>query len=95
MKYTQDFILTKIQQDNRWLERAILALYKLQTAEEKQLNDAKVFNRVGFSAAHASSLSRNAKWLLSGHHLDGQHLEKARRFTSHYVKQLMGIANAS
>lgn len=95
MKYTQDFILAKIQQDNRWLEHAILALYKLQTAEEKQLNDAKVFNRVGFSAAHASSLSRNAKWILSGHHLDGYHLEKARRFTAHYARQLTEIANAN
>ena len=94
MKYTTDFILAKIQQDNRWLERAILALYKLQTEDEKRTNDAKVFNRVGFSAAHASSLSRNAKWILSGKHLDGFHLEKARRYTAHYVRQLTEIANA-
>ena len=93
MAYTKEYIADKIATDDRWLERAILALYKKQTRDEQSIEAALVHNREGFSAAHAKTLSYNAKWILSGRHLDGRYLERARKFTLHYVKQLVEIAN--
>lgn len=93
MAYTKEFIAERISTDQRWLERAILALYARQTLDEKRVEDALVHNHIGFSAAHAKRLSYAAKWIQSGHHLDGTYLEKARSFCLHYVKQLADIAN--
>jgi len=90
--YTKDYIADKLMTNDRWLERAILALYKQQTSDEQRKNDAEVRNRRGFSSAHAPFMSKAAKWVLSGKHLDGHHLIKARQFCMHYVKQLESLA---
>lgn len=76
-----------------WLERGILAIYKKQTLDEQRIGDVKYHNKVGFSGAHARSGSYYATWILSGKHLSGIHLEKARGMMQHYAGQLVKIAN--
>lgn len=86
-------IRMKIDADQRWLERAILAIYKRQTTDEKRDEDAKHLNAMGFSASDAHYLSYCAKWLLKGNHLTRHHIDKARERMRKYVKQLVLVAN--
>lgn len=92
-KYSAKEIQRKIENDDRWLERGILAIYRYQVADEKQTGEARYHNKVGFSGAHASFLTYCAKWIQSGKHLNGRFKNKARKFMTHYSKQLEKIAN--
>ena len=91
--YTKDFIRHKIEMDDRWMERAILAIFYLQEPIEKAAGMTTNENNVGFSQAHAPFLSYCANWLISGRHLTGNFKTKARRFILHYTGQLTKIAN--
>lgn len=74
------------------VERAIIAIFNRQTREEQRVGDTCVSNGIGFSGAHAKTGSYYASWVLSGKHLSGKHLEKARRMAKHYTRQLVEIA---
>lgn len=91
--WTAKEIASKIATDQKWLEHAIVALWKRQTSDEQATRETRHLNNRGFSAAHAKHLTRAANWINSGHHLDGRYLERAREMTSHYVGQLVEIAN--
>ena len=77
------------------VERAIVAIYRRQTAEEQQVQDTRESNGVGFSGAHAQVGSYYATWILSGKHLSGKHLEKARNMAKRYTRQLVEIAGGA
>jgi hypothetical protein len=87
-------IASLLGSNNLAVERAILALYKRQTQDEKCNGATKHSNGVGFSAAHSKLGTYYAKWLLSGHRLSGNHFVKAREITFHYLGQLVEIANS-
>jgi len=70
------------------VERAMVAIYNRQTRDEKATSDTHHFNKVGFSAAHASKGSYYARWVMSGRHLTGFHLDKARDMAIKYRRQL-------
>jgi hypothetical protein len=74
------------------VERAVVAIYRRQTEDEKEAYETKHHNRVGFAACHASLGTYYAKWILSGKHLTGPHVERARRMVRHYAGQLHQIA---
>lgn len=91
-KILQEEIRTKIQQDPRWTERAVLVLFEHQTEDEKRADAALKRNGIGFSGADARLMSYYAKWLLAKNHLTGKHLERAQKVVSKYAGQLTQIA---
>ncbi len=82
----------KILTDQRWLERAILAIYNRQTEDEKTQEATLKHNKVGFTGADARLLSYYASWILKGNHLSGVHVERARKRIVKYAGQLADIA---
>jgi hypothetical protein len=84
-------IRDKITSDPRWVERAILALYRRQTAYEQRTLRTKDKNGRGFSKSDGHLMGSYARWLLSGKHLDEEHLKKAYVIMKKYARQLVLI----
>lgn len=78
----------------RAVERAIVALYDRQTADEQAQGDTRYTNGVGFSGADARRLSFVAEFLRSGKHLRLETCAKYVARVSKYAGQLADIANA-
>lgn len=74
------------------VERAMVVLYNRQTLDEQRSEITTHRNGRGFNAAHAHLGSYYAKWVISGKHLTGTHLEKARKIALQYAGQLLAIA---
>lgn len=93
MPYTQDQIKELLDTRTDAVERGIVRIYGLQTAEEQQSEATLRHNGVGFASCDARLGSYYAKWVMGGRHLSGKHLEKARKMTKKYSRQLVMIAN--
>jgi len=94
MKWTRESIEARLTHQDRWVERAMVALWERQTRNEKQEGVAKINNGVGFAGWSARSGSYYAEWVLSGRRLTGKHLVRARRIALYHSGQLTAIANA-
>lgn len=92
-EWTREEIEDKIINDQKWLERGILAIFEKQTAYEKDAEFSQENNKVGFNKPDARKLSYYAKWIKSGRHLSGHHLENAKKKMVKYSGQLKKIAN--
>lgn len=92
--WTEDGIIQLLTHSDRAVERAMVAIYKRQTADEQASATTQHHNSIGFSAFDAKNGSYYAKWVLSGRRLNGTYLEKARRIAVKYRKQLLDIANS-
>lgn len=88
-------IRQRLQKSNHWVERAIVAIYNHQTADEKGTETTKWHNGVGFNGPDAGYMSYLARWILSGRHLSGKHLQQGRKRVLKYAGQLTEIANAN
>lgn len=93
--WTRETIAALLESSDRAVERAMVALYRLQTEEEQAQETTRVHNGCGFSAFHAGRGTYYARWVLSGRNLSGSHLDKARAMARRYVGQLTGIAQGS
>ena len=91
--WNQDKIRDLLLRNDKAVERAILAIYHRQTLDEQSTSETKHNNGVGFTGAHARLGTYYAKWLISGKHLSGIHLDKARRMVLHYTKQLLAASH--
>lgn len=91
-KNDPDYIRWLLTMNDKAVERAIVAIYRRQTADEQSAGDTKHSNGVGFSGADASLGSYYARWILSGRSLTGKHLIKARTMSHKYVRQLVEVA---
>jgi len=88
IEYIDNLLIT----NDKAVERAIVALYKLQTPEEqagKRTNDR---NGIGFNQNDAPLGTYCAKWVLSGKRLSGPYLDKSRQLALRYHRQLSVIA---
>ena len=92
--WTPETIKALLDRDVLAVERAVVAIYRRQTQDEQVSYETKHHNRVGFAACHARLGSYYANWILSGRHLSGSHVERARRMVRHYAGQLHQIALA-
>ena len=79
--------------------RALVALFRRQTEAERQANDARVWNTVGFSGADARRGSLTAKYYMKHHNLLDWQIEQWMRPTRNglprvckYWRQLNEIA---
>lgn len=92
--WTMQEIKVKILTDQRWLERAVVAIYRRQTSQEQISETTLDHNCRGFSAFDAKMGTYYAKWIQGGKNLSGKHLEKAKKMMQKYVGQLEKVANA-
>lgn len=81
---------------DKFVERAILALFERQTNTEKEVGIAICQNSRGFSGVHAGIMSSFAEWILKSHRPEGKRLTPkqiliSRRILSHYSGQLIEI----
>lgn len=91
--YTKEEIKKLLETSNKAIERGFLAIFKFQTSDEQQAEYTKYHNNKGFSAFDAKRGSYYAKWIQSGKHLSGRHLEAGRKLILRYAGQLVDIAN--
>ncbi len=90
--WTPETIKALLDRSQEAVERAVVAIYRRQTEDEQAAYETKHHNRVGFAACHAALGTYYAKWILSGKHLSGSHVKRARRMVRHYAGQLHQIA---
>lgn len=88
------FIAYKLQTDQRWLESALLAVYRRQTEDEKKSGETIHHNERGFNTHDAPVATYMAKWLLGDpeRHLSGRFLKAARTLMPKYAAQLVKYA---
>lgn len=83
----------------RWVMRAVVAIWELQTADEKRTKTTKHHNNVGFSAAHDTFLSSLAEQMVSAKKRTGKYslspnqMKYAQKYIPSYARQLAEIAN--
>lgn len=91
--WTKDEIKEKLLSDDTWLFRGILAIYKLQTDDEKNIGQTVESNGIGFSGAHSEICSSFARQIKSRGTLSDKQKEVARKIMVRYAGQLEKIAN--
>lgn len=98
--WTESQITNLLQNNNKFLARAIVALYKLQTQDEQRAKLTRYRNDVGFNAIDADFLSDLAQSAIDAHGRTGKYLlttaqlNAARDRMMKYSAQLTDIANA-
>ena len=91
--WDRDAIFDLLDNNDKAVARAILALYKRQTTSEQSVGYTKEHNSVGFTAFDAPFLSSLAESLPKYHNnLTVRQLAKARPMMKKYWKQLLDIA---
>jgi hypothetical protein len=91
--HTVESIKTLLLSNDRAVERAIIVLFNRQTHTEQQAGHTSESNGRGFNAFDAESGTYYAKWIQGGRSLSGKHLERARKMSFRYVRQLAEEAN--
>lgn len=81
-----DKIVKSLETNDRAVEKAILILGSYQTASEKESHAALVHNGQGFSRAHANFGMWAYNIIMSGGHLRGKALVKAREIALRYAR---------
>lgn len=87
--WTSDRIRTLLASNPLAVERALMVLYREQTADEQQARHTRECNSRGFNAADAPTLSRLAELVRAGHTLHPGQIAVARRRLSKYAGQLL------
>lgn len=88
-------IRDNMAENDEWLKRGILAIYKRQTEDEKNAEQTRYDNGIGFGAMDAEILSSFAKQLLKGWTLSPRQMTIARRCMAKYAGQLARIVRAN
>lgn len=91
--WTEDDVRGLLQRNDTAIERAMAALLRRQTADERAAQDTRHTNQRGFSCAHARRGTYYGNWVNSGRKLTGHHLALARSIALRYVRQLVEEAN--
>ena len=91
--WTRTEIEEMINGNDRAVERAMVAIWERQTADEQETQGTRHHNGRGFAAWSARSGTYFAEWVRSGRRLTGKHLVKARKIALHHAGQLTDFAN--
>lgn len=91
--YTKEQIINLLEENDKAVTRAVVAIYKRQTKSEKEIGATISNNNIGFNGADARYMSYCAEFALKNKTLlTGKHLESARKAIKKYWKQLAEIA---
>jgi hypothetical protein len=74
-EHTKQSVREKLSTDQKWIEKALIILYKYQTEDEKQEGETVEQNGKGFNYHDAYVLSLYATYLIEGKTLTGSQLE--------------------
>ena len=91
--WTRDEIEGMLRTNDRAVERAMVAIWERQTADEQATQAVHHHNGRGFAGWSARSGTYFAEWVRSGRHLTGKHLAKARKIALYHAGQLTDFAN--
>lgn len=106
-KNASSMIKSNIEQSDKWLIRAVLAIFECQTNDEKNSESTKHNNSVGFNGVDANIMSSFAKQMLVWNRhvkagtnrydkpLSDKQLQIARRTMMKYAGQLARISKAN
>jgi hypothetical protein len=89
-----EFVKARLQTDDRWLIRGLVAIYRGQTSEEQNINQTVDHNGVGFGAFDAEFLTGMAKLVLDGRGLSKKQMDAVRKAMIKYAGQLVRISGA-
>lgn len=92
--WTKDDIKNLLKVNDRAVARAVYAIYKRQTDDEKFCDDTHESNGVGFNKFDAEILSNLARYFFQHGYLSTKQTEVARKRIVKYAGQLADIANA-
>ena len=92
-KWTKEEIRIKLETNNTWLCRGLVAIYERQTADEQSGSATIHDNGVGFSGCDSSFLSNLAISYKKYGRLSDKQLVSARKAMLKYAGQLARIAN--
>ena len=92
MSLTKESLTKLLASRDDAVQRAVVAIWKRQTAVEKQSRDTIQQNGVGFNASDARKLSGYAERINAGLTLNPSELAEARSRVMKYVGQLLEIA---
>ena len=92
MSHSREDILNLLNSNDHAVCRAVVAIYRRQTATEQSQWATVEQNGKGFTAADASYCTRIAKLLLAGKALTTQQLEETRCRMRKYAGQLVTVA---
>lgn len=90
-KNAQEMIKANLAESDKWVQRAILAIYARQTESEKHSSDTEVWNNIGFSSCHANFMSSLAQRLNLKLNLSEKQMVIGRKIISKYSRQLLDI----
>jgi hypothetical protein len=101
MKHTTESVRNKLETNNQWLIRGLVAIYNKQEADEQVARQTKKANGVGFTGVDAFILSEFAVQVIDWqegrgkyrHALSLRQLALARKKMLKYAGQLARIAN--
>jgi hypothetical protein len=91
--WNKDSIQNLLSSNDKAVARAVLAIYSLQTEDEKSTEATRHTNSVGFNHSDARRGSYYAEYVNKTGRLTGRHLEIARSMMMKYHRQLSDIAN--
>lgn len=108
MIHTKATITANLMTSAKWVERALLALYARQTADEQVMDATVTNNGMGFTGADAEYYSHLARFVAQSPRLPGQRLTDrqlaalrgyrngvvVRRGITKYAAQLLKVAQA-
>ena len=93
MEWTKEKIKENLLISDKWVEKAVLAIFKYQTEYEKSIENTTDHNNVGFNGVDGRIMSSFAKWLNRGNHLSPKQIFIARKKIIKYTGQLLKITN--
>lgn len=91
--YTKETILDLLNKSDKAVCRAVVAIWKRQTADEQQAQATAHKNGIGFAAFDAEILSSFAEQYNKRGSLSEKQIALARKRIVHYWRQLVEIAN--
>ena len=94
-RWTETEIRDRLQHDPRWVRRAILALFRLQTPDEQRTGVTRWDNSRGFSGFDARAGTCYARKFQRGGQLTSEQWDSARRIALKYAGQLKALANGT
>lgn len=89
----KEYISLKVREDPRWAMRALMALYREQTPDERDAERTVHHNDVGFNGADAGILTSMAKQLEERGTLSARQVDVLYRALPKYAGQLARIAS--
>lgn len=92
-KWKKEEIRFRLETNNDWLIRGLLAIYDRQTQDEKSSEITVHENGIGFNGVDANLLSSYARYYREEGWLSKKQIEYARKKMLKYAGQLARIAN--